>query len=183
MIFGTIESWKISHVSKLNGIIDLYDKSYNGRVLCYFFWGAPHRIDNLFSLLDPAQFSQCITAHLKYLHPDLAEQLIAVDGKTIRGSGKNNLEQQHCLSAYAAEAGLTLDVFKVERKELTEAERSNHVYGVDFKGWFKTPPRLFLAFTSPCRLRTSPTVLTTGGFSTLGLISRTLCNFLGPHVG
>ena len=29
-------------------------------------------------------------------------------------------------------------VFKVERKDLTDAERSNHVYGVDFKGWFMT---------------------------------------------
>lgn len=29
-------------------------------------------------------------------------------------------------------------VFKMERKELTEPERSNHVYGVDFKGWFNT---------------------------------------------
>lgn len=29
-------------------------------------------------------------------------------------------------------------VFKVGRKELTEAERCNHVYGVDFKGWFTT---------------------------------------------
>lgn len=29
-------------------------------------------------------------------------------------------------------------VFKVDRKELTEAKRSNHVYGVDFKGWFRT---------------------------------------------
>lgn len=29
-------------------------------------------------------------------------------------------------------------VFAVERKDLTKAERSNHVYGVDFKGWFMT---------------------------------------------
>jgi len=44
------------------------------------------------------------------------KQLIAVDGKTIRGSGKSNFEQQHCLSAYAAETGLTLGVEFVMRK-------------------------------------------------------------------
>lgn len=71
---------------------------------------------NLFSLIDPAQFSQCIAAHLKESHPTLAEQLIAVDGKTIRGSGKTNYEQQHCLSAYAAESGLTLGVEFVQQK-------------------------------------------------------------------
>jgi hypothetical protein len=51
------------------------------------------------ALLNPSQFSQCIAAHFNELHPQLANQLIAVDGKTIRGSGKTNHEQQHCLSA------------------------------------------------------------------------------------
>jgi len=32
------------------------------------------------------------------VHPELAKQLIALDEKTIRGSGKTNLEQQHGLS-------------------------------------------------------------------------------------
>ena len=71
---------------------------------------------NLFALLDPLQFSQCIAAHLHDLYPELAKQLIAVDGKTIRGSGKTGSEQQHCLSAYAAEVGLTLGVEFVARK-------------------------------------------------------------------
>ena len=39
-----------------------------------------------------------------------------MDGKTIRGSGKTGSEQQHCLSAYAAEVGLTLGVEFVARK-------------------------------------------------------------------
>lgn len=98
---------------------------------------------NLFSLLDPEQFSQCITAHLNDLHPDLAKQLIAVDGKTIRGSGKSNFEQQHCLSAYAAETGLTLGVEFVMRKSneipaipklLDQLEMEGHLVSVDAMG-------------------------------------------------
>lgn len=73
-------------------------------------------IINLFSLLDPVEFSRCIEAHLRDTHPELARQLIAIDGKTIRGSGKTSQEQQHCLSAYAAETGLTLGVEFVQKK-------------------------------------------------------------------
>ena len=98
---------------------------------------------NLFSLLDPVKFSQCLISHLNEIHPDLAKQLIAVDGKTIRGSGKTNLEQQHCLSAYAAEAGLTLGVEFVVRKSneipaipklLEQLEIGGHIISVDAMG-------------------------------------------------
>jgi predicted transposase YbfD/YdcC len=98
---------------------------------------------NLFALLNPAQFGQCIAAHLNDLYPDLAKQLIAVDGKTIRGSGKTNHEQQHCLSAYAAEAGLTLGVEFVAQKsnEITaiptlfeQLDIAGHLISVDAMG-------------------------------------------------
>lgn len=98
---------------------------------------------NLFSLMNPNQFSQCITEHLKDLQPELAKQLIAVDGKTIRGSGKTNSEQQHCLSAYAAEAGLTIGVEFVQKKSneipaipklLEKLEIKGHIISMDAMG-------------------------------------------------
>ena len=98
---------------------------------------------NLFTLIDPVQFSQCIIAHLRELHPDLSKQLIAVDGKTIRGSGKTTSEQQHCLSAYAAETGLTLGVEFVEQKSneipalpklLDQLQIEGHLISVDAMG-------------------------------------------------
>lgn len=98
---------------------------------------------NLFSLLDPVEFSRCIQAHLRETHPDLAKQLIAVDGKTIRGSGKTNQEQQHCLSAYAAEAGLTLGVEFVQQKSneipaipklLDQLKIEGHIISTDAMG-------------------------------------------------
>ena len=98
---------------------------------------------NLFSLMDPVQFSQCIIAHLRDLHPDLSKQLIAVDGKTIRGSGKTTSEQQHCLSAYAAETGLTLGVEFVQQKNneipalpklLDQLQIEGHLISVDAMG-------------------------------------------------
>lgn len=98
---------------------------------------------NLFSLIDPVQFSQCVIAHLRELHPELAKQLIAVDGKTIRGSGKTNSEQQHCLSAYAAEVGLTLGVEFVQSKSneipaipklLAQLNIEGHIVSMDAMG-------------------------------------------------
>lgn len=98
---------------------------------------------NLFSLMDPVQFSQCIIAHLRDLHPDLSKQLIAVDGQTIRGSGKTTSEQQHCLSAYAAETGLTLGVEFVQQKSneipalpklLDQLQIEGHLISVDAMG-------------------------------------------------
>lgn len=98
---------------------------------------------NLFSLLDPVEFSRCIHAHLRETHPDLARQLIAIDGKTIRGSGKTNQEQQHCLSAYAAETGLTLGVEFVEQKSneipaipklLDQLKIEGHIISTDAMG-------------------------------------------------
>ena len=71
---------------------------------------------NTFSMIDPTQFGQCIIQHLKTLHPELANQLIAIDGKTLRGSAKSKEEQVHCLSAWASDAGLTLALEFVKKK-------------------------------------------------------------------
>jgi predicted transposase YbfD/YdcC len=98
---------------------------------------------NLFALLNPATFSQCIAAHLHEHYPELAKQLIAVDGKTLRGSGKIHHEQQHCLSAYAAEAGLTLGVEFVSQKSneipaipklFEQLDIAGHLISVDAMG-------------------------------------------------
>ena len=63
---------------------------------------------NLFALIDSKLFAECIVEHMKYIYPELAAQLIAVDGKTLRGSAKAGDQQEHCLSAWAADAGVTL---------------------------------------------------------------------------
>jgi predicted transposase YbfD/YdcC len=98
---------------------------------------------NLFSLMDSQQFGQCVVEHIKDLHPELARQLIAIDGKTIRGSGKSNSDQEHCLSAWAADAGVTLALEFVRRKSneipsipllLEKLELKGHVVSMDAMG-------------------------------------------------
>ena len=63
---------------------------------------------NIFALIDPNQFALCLANHLQDLSPKLASQVIAVDGKTLRGSSTLNEDAAHVVSAWAAEEGLTL---------------------------------------------------------------------------
>lgn len=98
---------------------------------------------NLFSLMDSRQFGQCVVEHIRDLHPELSRQLIAVDGKTIRGSGTTGSEQEHCLSAWAADAGVTLALEFVRKKSnetpsipllLERIELKGHVVSMDAMG-------------------------------------------------
>ena len=98
---------------------------------------------NIFSLIDPTLFSRCIIDHVMTIYPELANQLIAVDGKTLRGSGKSKSEQEHCLSAWAADSGLTLALEFVREKSneipaipllLEQLELKGHVVSLDAMG-------------------------------------------------
>ena len=46
----------------------------------------------LFWVLDTKTFSKCVASHVGDLYPELAQQLIAVDGKSLRGSGVKTAE-------------------------------------------------------------------------------------------
>lgn len=93
--------------------------------------------------MDSSEFSECVIEHVCGLYPELASQLIAIDGKTLRGSGKTNSEQEHCLSAWAADAGVTLALEFVRKKSneipaiprlLEKLELKGHVVSVDAMG-------------------------------------------------
>lgn len=72
----------------------------------------------LFALLDPAALMACIQQWLDALGAAVAGEVVAIDGKTLRGSfdtaaGKNPL---HLVSAWACEAKLTLGQVTVDAK-------------------------------------------------------------------
>ncbi len=72
----------------------------------------------VFALLDPAPLMACIQQWLDALGAAVAGEVVAIDGKTLRGSfdtatGKNPL---HLVSAWACEARLTLGQVAVDAK-------------------------------------------------------------------
>jgi predicted transposase YbfD/YdcC len=74
-------------------------------------------LSNLFALIESELFQQCLITHLKTLHPDIKKQVIAVDGKTLRGSHNGTVSKAvHAVSAWAADSGLTLAQSFVDEK-------------------------------------------------------------------
>lgn len=63
---------------------------------------------NIFALIDPDQFKQYLIEHLGTLYQDLATQIIAIDGKALRGSHELRKGMDHAVSAWAADTEMTL---------------------------------------------------------------------------
>lgn len=103
----------------------------------------PQTLTNLFSILDTEGFSLCVAEHISDLYPELGKQLIAVDGKSLRGTGTSTSELDHCLSAWAADTGVTLALEFVQKKSneipaipklLDQLEIRGHVVSMDAMG-------------------------------------------------
>lgn len=71
---------------------------------------------NIFQAIDPEKFQQCIIDHIQGLNPDIKAQIIAIDGKSLRGSHELGKGAIHAVSAWAADSGITLAQSFVEDK-------------------------------------------------------------------
>jgi predicted transposase YbfD/YdcC len=74
--------------------------------------------NRVFAALDPAQFHACFTAWMKAVATILPAEVIAVDGKTLRGSHDRFSDRAaiHMVSAWATANRLVLAQVKVDRK-------------------------------------------------------------------
>jgi predicted transposase YbfD/YdcC len=88
------------------------------------FLELPHGIPShdtfgrVFSLLDSQEFDSCFTSWIRSLSIDLSGEVIAIDGKTLRGSGNRRQGQRplHLVSAWASDQGLVLGQVQTEKK-------------------------------------------------------------------
>ena len=69
-----------------------------------------------FAAIDPQLFVECIAEFVAGACPDLAGQLVALDGKTLRGSRKVDESTVQIVSAWACHNGLTLSQRAVDSK-------------------------------------------------------------------
>jgi predicted transposase YbfD/YdcC len=72
----------------------------------------------VFAMLDPEQLNRCFLSWVQAINPRHSQEIINVDGKTLRrshdrGNGKSAI---HMVSAWANTAGLTLGQVKVDEK-------------------------------------------------------------------
>jgi predicted transposase YbfD/YdcC len=72
----------------------------------------------VFSMLDPDQFESCFCDWIQSLSVDISSEVIAIDGKTLRGSGNRRKGQKalHIVSAWASNQGLLLGQVKTDEK-------------------------------------------------------------------
>ena len=72
----------------------------------------------VFSLIDPGQFAECFRAWSESLRRAVSQEIVALDGKTLRRSYDRfgNKKAIHVVSAWAKENGLVLGQIKVEEK-------------------------------------------------------------------
>jgi predicted transposase YbfD/YdcC len=88
------------------------------------FLELPHGIPShdtfgrVFALLEPERFEECFNNWISSLDVDLEQEIIALDGKTLRGSGNKRKQQPalHMVSAWAAKHRLMLAQVKTEEK-------------------------------------------------------------------
>jgi len=73
-------------------------------------------IGRLFSLLEPESFERCFLNWVKSLIKIEGDEVIAIDGKTVRRSHKENQKPIHMISAWATRNGLILGQMKTEEK-------------------------------------------------------------------
>lgn len=90
----------------------------------------------VFSLLDPQQFESCFMAWLSTLNVDIENEVIAIDGKVVRGSAdkRNARPALHLVSAFATKTRLLLGQVKTEDKsnEITAIPKLLDI--IDVKG-------------------------------------------------
>lgn len=72
----------------------------------------------VFALLDPAQFAECFRHWSESLRKTVSAEIVAIDGKTLRGSHDRakGKEPIHMVSAWARENGLVLGQIKTGEK-------------------------------------------------------------------
>ena len=69
-------------------------------------------IERVFQRLDATEFESCFIAWTSEIFQQLPGQVVAIDGKTLRGSA----EKLHLVSAWASASGISLGQCKVDSK-------------------------------------------------------------------
>jgi predicted transposase YbfD/YdcC len=100
--------------------IELYGKTKLSFLRTYlpFKSGVPSddTLRRFFRALDPEKFEACFIAWVKSFQLDLESKVVAIDGKTSRGSFDGESRPLHLLNAFVSELGLSLGQLQVDVK-------------------------------------------------------------------
>ncbi len=93
-------------------------------------------IGRLFAAMDSTTFQACFTRWVSTICGSLVGQVVAIDGKTMRGSHHHRLGKKaiHMVSAFASDQGITLGQLKTEEKSNEIAAIPELLAMLDLKG-------------------------------------------------
>ncbi len=77
----------------------------------------------VFAALDARQFEACFIRWTAHLCPALADQVVAIDGKTVRGSHRGEQRALHLVCAYGSGLGMALG-------QVRTADKSNEITAI-----------------------------------------------------
>jgi len=101
---------------------------------------ADDTIARIISTIEPAQFHQCFVDWMESIHTLTEGQIIAIDGKTLRGSYNpaDRASTIHMVSAYATSNKLVLGQLKTAQKSNEITAISELIQMLDIKGGLVT---------------------------------------------
>jgi len=73
-------------------------------------------LGRVFAALDSVKFEECFVRWMSVLCPSLEGEIVAIDGKTARGSRERGQAALHMVSAFVCGRGLTLGQWKTDEK-------------------------------------------------------------------
>lgn len=93
-------------------------------------------LSRVFALLEPSRFEACFNQWIAYLDVNLTKEIIALDGKTLRGSGNKRQAQPalHLVSAWATKNRLLLAQVKTREKSNEITAIPTLLKMIDIKG-------------------------------------------------
>ena len=89
---------------------------------------------NIFALISPKHFNDCLRAHLGSISAPLRDEIIAIDGKSLRGSHTAKQGPVHVVSAWATSQRVTICQDHVQEKQNEIAAIGRILNQLDLEG-------------------------------------------------
>lgn len=117
-----------------------------------------------FRAIDMKQFQELFVEWIRdWLHPAVADKIIAIDGKTLRGSRDGEQSAIHLVSAFASEAGIVLGQVKTD-------EKSNEITAIpELLNWLDIRGAIVTVDAMGCQKAIAEKIVNRGGDYLLAL--------------
>ncbi len=73
-------------------------------------------LERVFAAIDPKHFNECFMSWIESIRKNVSNEIVAIDGKSIKGARTGSKHLPHIVSAFAVKNGITLGQVNVDNK-------------------------------------------------------------------